>query len=169
MTVEAAMLEEIRDAIAEHPGTMGISSEELETLQAEIARRCADVSRRLTVLPDRRETWYKLTEFLDDDHHLMDSAVTVTNADGEEQQIKRPVYAVARFYDRDRERILSVVRVDMDALPYAAIQTFKRLAEANEMSPVLMVPPGVEFMRLKPVSNTEAERAKKRCQKDSSG
>lgn len=157
------MRAEIAEAIAAHPGTMGISQSELETLQAEIARRCADVSRTLTVLPSRREAWYKVTEFLDDEHRIMDGKVTVENADGEQQQVTRAIYLVARFYDEDRERVLSVAQTDMDALPIAALQTFKRLAEANEQAPVLLIPPGIKYMRLKPISGKEAERAKARC------
>lgn len=102
--------------------------------------------------------WFKLTEFLDDDVHLMDVKV-----EGEEKP--RPIYLQAKLYDKEGNPVLVVTTVDMEAMPIAAMHNLRNLLMANQMAPVLMVPPMVKLMRLKRITNQEAKRAKDRLKK----
>ena len=105
-----------------------------------------------------RERWFKLTELVDTEHRLVD----LGGEPGEGQPPPRPVYSAGRYFDADGELMLVAAQVDMSGMPFAILNQARQVIQAQNLAPVLMVPPELRMMRFKPISNREAERVKAR-------
>jgi len=61
--------------------------------------------------------------------------------------------------------MLVVAQVDMSGIPFAVIDQARKVLQAQNMAPVLMVPPEMRLMRFKPISSRETERVKLKLKK----
>lgn len=64
----------------------------------------------------------------------------------------------ANVYDKEGNPLLMVVEVEMDGTPIHTLEQFRRVLTMQNLTPVLMVPPQVRFLRLKKLSDVETRR-----------
>ena len=66
----------------------------------------------------------------------------------------------ANLYDKNGTPVLIVVEIPMDGLPVQILEQFRQALTVQQLTPVMMVPPQVRFMQLRPVTNAEIREIK---------
>ena len=91
--------------------------------------------------------WYKVTDAV-----IGDESREMGQANG------RPVVLRANLRDQNGQPVLMVVSCPMEDVPFPALDGLRRALTAQNLTPILMVPPEVRFLRLEPVSDVEMRR-----------
>lgn len=96
--------------------------------------------------------WYRLTEsFVDGEPQKL---MEITVEDGQ----ARPILLQAQFFDEKGERILMVANMNMEGVPPKVVENTRRLLQAQNITPTLILPEVIKLLRLVSVSKVEANR-----------
>jgi len=92
--------------------------------------------------------WYQVTRISDGDKAR---EVLEVDLDGN----SRPVILQQQFYNKHGDKVLAIVQVDMDGMPPADAEALRKMLQAQFISPTLLVPPQVQYLELRAMSDVE--------------